>query len=233
MWQTWEDLLFAHWPVSSASIRALIPDELEIDTFDGQAWISIIPFLLSRVRIRCTPRIPLMNKFPEINVRTYVKAKGRSGIYFLSLDAANPLITAIAKQWYRLPYHPASMQFERRGDTIDIRSRRWRSSPAAAQFSAAYRPDSAVFMAQPGTLEHWLTERYTLFCLCRRSKKVYAAYVYHEPWNLQKVFVTLRENTMTHGLFPLPEEPYLCLYSRGVQSIVWPIRNIEARGGPS
>ncbi|MFD2371554.1 YqjF family protein [Brevibacillus sp. GCM10020057] len=231
MWQTWEHLLFAHWPVPCDLLRPLIPAEIEVDTFDGQAWISIIPFLLTGVRIRFTPRIPFTHTFPEINVRTYVKAGGKSGIYFLSLDAANPLMTTIAKKWYRLPYHPATMQFRHRGEEIDVQSRRWRSPLATGRFSAVYRPDSAMFMPRPGSLEHWLTERYTLFCQCARSKKIYGADVYHEPWKLQKAAVTFRENTMTHNFFSLAGYPPLCLYARGVQSIIWPIREAQKRGG--
>lgn len=233
MWQTWEHLLFANWPVPPALLRPLIPAQIEVDTFDGQAWVTIIPFLLSGVRIRSAPRIPLMHTFPEINVRTYVRAGGKRGIYFLSLDAANPLITSIAKKWYRLPYHPATMQFQRRGDEIDVQSRRWRSSSAAGQFSATYRPDSSLFLPQPGSLEHWLTERYTLFCQCARSQKIYGADVYHEPWKVKKAAATLRENTLAHSFLSLERDPHLCLYARGVQSIIWPIREVKTRGGPS
>lgn len=223
MTQTWEHLLFAHWAIHPSVLRPLVPAELELDTYDGNAWLGIIPFLLTGVRIRRMPPVPFTTRFPEINVRTYVKRKGRAGIYFLSLDASNWLVTTIAKKWYRLPYYPASIHFRTSSDSIDFQSRRL-TSPAAKGFSVSYRPDSDVFFAEKGSLEHWLTERYTLFCDCKTTRNMYSADVYHEPWKLQKAAVQYRENTLTEHLFPSAEHPGLFLYSRGVQSFVWPIR---------
>lgn len=231
MTQTWEHLLFAHWEIPPDLLRPLIPDTLEIDTFEGSGWISVIPFRMSGVRLRCLPPIPYTTSFPEINVRTYVKAAGRSGIYFLSLDASNPLITTIAKKWYRLPYHQASMDFRLNRESIEIQSRRVGSDAGAERFSATYRPESDVFLAKQGTLEYWLTERYILFCECMRSKRIYGANVYHEPWQLQHVSVQIEHNSLSKQRIPLTERPHLALYARGVQSIIWPIEKIHAESG--
>lgn len=231
MTQTWEHLLFAHWAIPPAMIRPLVPDFLEIDTYEGSGWISIIPFRMTGVRLRCFPPVPFTSTFPEINVRTYVKAAGRTGIYFLSLDASNPLMTTIAKKWYRLPYYQASMDFQMNRQSIEIHSRRVGSQAQAERFSAAYRPDSDVFLAKPGTLEHWLTERYTLFCECMRTKRLHGADVYHEPWQLQKATVQIDQNSLSKQQISLTEPPHLTLYARGVQSIIWPIQKIRAEGG--
>ncbi|MGG1661069.1 YqjF family protein [Brevibacillus sp. NRS-1366] len=224
MTQTWEHLLFIHWAVSPEALRGLIPNELEIDTYDGKAWIGILPFLLSGVRIRRMPTVPYTSAFPEINVRTYVKTKQKSGIYFLSLDASNPLITSIAKRWYRLPYFLADMQFATTMNRIEFESRRLRGNGQSVVFSGSYEPIGLPIHVKKGTLEHWLTERYTLFCQCGRSNQIFYADVYHEPWVLQQTKAQIRENTMTQRLsIPLGEQPDLSFYARGVQSYVWPI----------
>lgn len=228
MTQTWEHLLFIHWAVSPDVLRSLIPNELEIDTYDGMAWIGILPFLLTGVRIRRMPTVPFTSTFPEINVRTYVKTKQKSGIYFLSLDASNPLVTGIAKRWYRLPYFLADMQFTRTKEGIAFASQRVRAKEEPVIFSGSYQPIRQPIQAKHGTLEHWLTERYTLFCQCSSSRRIFFADVYHEPWALQQVDARIRENTMTTGLsIPLGEQPDVMFYARGVQSYVWPITKLE------
>jgi len=228
MTQTWEHLLFVHWAVSPSLLRGLIPNELEVDTFNGMAWLGIIPFLMSGVRLRRMPIVPFTSTFPEINVRTYVKAKQKAGVYFLSLDASNPLITAIAKQWYRLPYSHANMRFSRQGQTIDFESRRIDKNSPSVQFSGKYEASGQLIAAAAGTIENWLTERYTLFCQCSRSNRLYYADVYHEPWVLQKASVHMRENTMTNSLsIPLAINPDYAFYARGVQSYIWPITRLN------
>ncbi|MFA4133034.1 MULTISPECIES: YqjF family protein [unclassified Brevibacillus] len=227
MTQTWEHLLFLHWAISPASIKALIPAGLELDTYDGKAWISIIPFLLSGVRLRRMPSVPFTTTFPEINVRTYVKAKGKTGVYFLSLDTSNPLVIKIAKFWYRLPYYRAQMAFHRQADRIDFTSRRLSGLSQTPSFKGSYQPLSDKFFAKEGTLVHWLTERYTLFCRCDRTKQLMFADVVHEPWQLQETAFHIRENVMTENLsISLTDTPHLALYARGVQSLIWPIRSL-------
>src|SRR6266704_6531932 len=103
MAQRWHDLLFAHWPVPAGELQHLIPTPLTIDTFDGQAWLAVVPFRMSGVRLRGTPAVPWLSAFPELNVRTYVKCEGRPGVWFFSLDAGNPLAVAIARAWFHLP----------------------------------------------------------------------------------------------------------------------------------
>jgi uncharacterized protein YqjF (DUF2071 family) len=224
MTQTWEHLLFAHWPISSNIIRRLIPDGLEIDTFDGQAWISVIPFLMSGIRLRFLPIIPYTSTFPEINVRTYVKANNKPGVFFITLDAANSLALHIAKIWYHLPYYKAKMSFQDKGQNIEFWSRRLDSSHSEIKFHGNYRPISPPFAAQKGTIEHWLTERYIFYCRSSYNNKIYYGEVYHEPWELQTAEAEISSNTMTQALHPtLPQIPALLQYSRGVQALIWPL----------
>ena len=227
MTQTWEHLLFAHWAVSPDQVRSLIPAGLELDTYGGHAWISVIPFLLTGVRLRRLFPVPYVTSFPEINVRTYVKAGEKAGVYFLSLDTSHLLVTKIAKYWYRLPYYPARMDFRAEQNQIDFQSRRLSACGASPVFHGSYWPVSEPILARSGTLEHWLTERYTLYCQCKRTNQLHYADVYHEPWLLQTAAARFRENSM-----PMPfsldvkEQPDLMLYARGVQSFVWPLQKL-------
>src|SRR5690606_38103898 len=112
----WDDLLFEHWRVPRELLRPLVPSALEIDTFDGSAWIGVVPFLMRGVRLRGTPPLPWVSRFPELNVRTYVTFGGRPGVWFFSLDAAQPLAVWAARRSFHLDYRHAAMTCEREGE---------------------------------------------------------------------------------------------------------------------
>ena len=224
MTQTWHNLLFAHWPVSPDALRPIVPSKLEIDTFGGSAWLGIIPFRLSAIRLNGFPEVPLVARFPEINVRTYVSAGGKPGVFFLSLDTDNLFTVAVGKQWFRLPYFRSRIIFLERGGAIRFVNRRTERNAPQANFSAIYRPCSPAFTAQPGTLEHWLTERYCYYALNRRQD-LYRCDIHHPPWRLQRAWATIRENTMalSHGV-ELPQiEPFL-LYAHWMKALIWSIK---------
>jgi uncharacterized protein YqjF (DUF2071 family) len=226
MAQTWHNLLFAHWPVPLAALRPLVPAPLEIDTFDGQAWIGIVAFRLSRVRLRGLPPVAGLHAFPEINVRTYVRVNGKPGVLFLSLDANNRPAMALARPWFHLAYRFSAIRFEAEGDTIRFESR---CPTAPAGFSATYQPTAAPAPASPGTLPHWLTERYCYYSV-PRAGRAYRCDIHHEPWPLQPATATIEENTMAaaHGL-PLPAIAPILHYARQMQAVVWPIRRLAGR----
>jgi len=225
MTQTWEHLLFANWPVPADAIRRLIPEELEVDTYDGQAWISVIPFLMSGIRLRVCPVIPYTSTFTEINVRTYVKSKTQAGVFFLTLDASNPLVTRIAKAWYRLPYYHAKMSFQQQREQIEFRSSRMGFVPA--DFYGRYRPVDKCFHPREGTIEHWLTERYIHYCKCAATSQVFHGEVFHQPWKLQEAKAEIDINTMTQNLnITLSNQPTLVYYSRGVEALIWPSKRL-------
>ncbi|MFD0693324.1 YqjF family protein [Paenibacillus sp. GCM10027628] len=226
MTQTWEHLLFAHWPVAPQTISKFIPGDLEIDTFDGQAWIGVIPFLMSGIRLRALPPIPLMSAFPEINVRTYVKTDQGSGVYFITLDASNPFVVGVAKLWYRLPYFFADLTFTHKRDSMEFKGQRLPFTRKAESFYGLYGPGSDPFVPQAGTLEHWLTERY--FFYCSNAGGIFQGEVLHEPWKLQSAVTMISQNTMTQSLhLHLPETPAVMHYARGVQSLIGPIRKFR------
>src|ERR1700676_22957 len=163
MAQSWHDLLFAHWRIDRALLRPHIPTALHIDAFAGQAWIAVVPFRMSGVRLRWTPPLPWLSAFPELNVRTYVSAEGKPGVWFFSLDAGNPMAVTIARAWFHLPYFRARMKCEERDGGIHYASVRTHPGAPPGIFEGNYRPAREIFEPCPGTLEHFLTERYCLY----------------------------------------------------------------------
>jgi uncharacterized protein YqjF (DUF2071 family) len=212
MAQTWDDLLFAHWRVPYEPVRALVPPDLELDRFEGDVWLGITPFCLTRVRVRGTLPVPRLSSFPELNVRTYVTAGGRPGIWFFSLDCASPVAVEVARRLYRLPYHRARMRVERAGGRIRYSSARSERSGGPVVFTADYGPVGEDFTAQPGTLDHFLTERYCLYAA--DGRRVYRADIHHPPWPLHRAEARIELNTMAPAGVELGGEPLLHFAAR-------------------
>jgi uncharacterized protein YqjF (DUF2071 family) len=230
MTQVWHDLLFAHWPVPLAALRPLIPAALEVDTFDGQAWLGVVPFGMDRVYPRRAFPVPWLSRFLELNVRTYVRVADRPGVYFFSLDAANPVAVQVARRWFQLPYYHAQMQLQR-GRRAQLSYHSYRIHPGAvpAEFKGQYQPVGAVFTARPGSLEAWLTERYCLYTVNRHGQ-VFRGEIHHAPWPLQNAAAEIAINTMVlpHGL-RLPDEgrrPTLLQYAQRLETLEWPIARV-------
>jgi uncharacterized protein YqjF (DUF2071 family) len=190
MHQTWVDLLFAHWPIAADLLRRWVPEPLSINTFDGTAWLAVTPFRIEGLRARGLPALPGLSSFPELNVRTYVAA-AKPGVYFFSLDAGNPLAVAFARRFYDLPYFSAEMRAGAFGNGVFYRSRRRRGG---AELEAHYEPSGDAFRSAPGTLEHFLTERYCLYTV--KGAKVFRTDIDHVPWPLQPAKAEFRRNTM-------------------------------------
>ncbi|WP_232463391.1 YqjF family protein [Tumebacillus avium] len=221
MTQTWENLLFAHWPVNAAVLRQLVPATLELDTYDDQAWIGIVPFQMSNIHARGIPPIPGTAAFPELNVRTYVKHGGKAGVYFFSLDAANRLAVATARRFFHLPYFNAEMSVQvDEQSRVNYASRRTHRDAPPAVFQADYRPVSAVWHSQPGTLDHWLTERYCLYTTYQNT--VYCGEIHHLPWPLQHAEAEIRANTM----FEVPDGAPLLQFAQKLVTLIWPLHKL-------
>ena len=215
--QTWRDLLFAHWPVPSEVLRSVVPPALPIDSWEGEAWIAVAPFEVTGLRLRGTPPPPVLSRFAETNVRTYTTVDGRPGVYFLSLDAASTVAVMAARASYRLPYFRARMAIERSGGEITYRSTRVRG---AASLRARYRPTGPAFQARPGTLEHFLIERYCLYTV--DGGRVRRADIHHPPWDLQPAEAQFAENTMTAAAgVALPAREPLLHYAERQDVVVW------------
>jgi uncharacterized protein len=220
----WHDLLFLHWPIRPDVIRPMIPRPLDLDTFDGWCWIGVVPFRMTGVRPRYFP-LPLA--FPELNVRTYVKTPGRSGVWFFSLDAASWIAVRAARAWYGLPYYDARMSVQMEGDAIRYQSARIHNRAAPTEFSASYRPTAPAYRAAAGTLDHWLTERYCLYVTGKRDRIFYGD-IHHETWPLQPTEVELRENTMTRQIgIELPDTKPISYFARYQSVVAWPLMAID------
>jgi uncharacterized protein len=226
MGQSWVDLLFAHWEVPESALRATVPARIPIDTFQGSAWIGITPFEVVGAHPRAVPPLPWLSRFPELNVRTYTTIDGHPGIWFFSLDAARAAAAAGARITYQLPYRHARMTIGRAGSRIEYRSRA-RSAPAALR--ATYEPSGPPTHAAPGTLEHFLTERYCLYTV-DRNDRLRRADIHHPPWPLQAARADLAENTMTEPLgIRLPDRDPLLHYAARQDVLVWPLAPVTPR----
>lgn len=215
--QVWHDLLFLHWPVPAALLRPRIPAELSVDEYAGSAWVAVTPFWMSDIGFRYWPGIPLATRFPELNVRTYVRLGDRPGVWFFSLDAASSLGVLGARWLYGLPYRRARMRCAADGDAITYRS----SRGSKARFEARYEPTGPVALTVPGSLEHWLTERYCLYAQTNGGP-VYRAEIHHVPWPLQSASATIQRNEMLEAAeLDVGGSPALAHFSRRLEVIVW------------
>lgn len=231
MAQQWLDLLFAHWPIPVETMRALVPPQLPLDAWDGMAWVGVVPFRMQGVRPRLHPPVPWLSAFPELNVRTYVKVRDRgiekAGVYFFSLEAANPVAVAIARTTFKLPYFNARMSLVETDGTIHYRSRRIHRHAPAADFVGSYRPTGAVSQSQPGTIDAWLTERYALYTVGRWGQ-AYIGEIHHVPWPLQPALAAMQVNTMAAASnLTLPAIPPILHFARHLNVVVWPLRPVE------
>lgn len=221
----WHDLLFMHWPFPAAALRPMIPSGLDLDTFGGQAWLGVVPFRMTGIRHRLGPALPWVSAFAELNVRTYVTAGGRPGVWFVSLDAANPLAVRAARWRFRLPYFDARMAADPDGtDGVRYASERTHRGAPPAGFAARYRPTGSACRSAAGTLEHWLTERYCLYA-ADAGGRVFRGEIDHPPWPLQPAKADVERNTMAGQIgVRLPDAPPLLHFARRVDAVAWGLR---------
>lgn len=201
---TWDTLAFLHWPVPPSALEPTLPPGLELDTFEGEAWLGVVPFAMRRTRFDYTPSMPTATDFLELNLRTYVRRGDRAGVWFYSLDAASLLAVRGARLGFALPYFDARMDLEpdAGGGAASYRSTRTHRGAPSASFDGSYTPTGPAVSAAEGSLEHFLTERYCLFA--QRGHGVRIALrggllrgdIAHDPWPLQPAEAELRTNDM-------------------------------------
>jgi uncharacterized protein len=220
MGQTWRELLFAHWAVDPAAVRRVVPPPLELDLRDGHAWVGVTPFGVTGLRGQGMAPIPRLSSFLEVNVRTYVVAGGRPGIYFFSLDASSSAAVTAARRGYRLPYFKADISAEHRGQALRYRSRRVSSDGPPAELDIEYEPTGGRLPVEEGSLERWLAERYCLYTLDARGR-VLRGNIHHTPWPLQPATAEIAVNTMGHQVgLDLGERPVLH-YAARLDVLLW------------
>ncbi|HEX8499471.1 MAG TPA: DUF2071 domain-containing protein [Pyrinomonadaceae bacterium] len=226
MRQWWGKLLFMHWPVAVSALRPLVPPQLSIDTFEGQAWVGVVPFKMWGVRPYFTPPVPGLNSFLELNVRTYVNYRGVPGVWFFSLDINSPFARWGGRQFFFLPYHSAEMSFGQRGDFIDYASRRVGGDAPAAEFRAGWAVGAGLPQAEPDSLDFFLTERYCLYSTYR--EQLFRCRVFHEPWPLRAAEVASYDSTMLEALgLAQPAGAPLLHYAEELKVDIWPLLRVE------
>ena len=230
--QTWESLLFLHWRVPAAALRPLIPAALEIDTFDGDAWVGLVPFTMRGVRLSWLPPVPGTSDFHETNLRTYVHHRGADpGVWFFTLEAAAWLPVQVARAGWHLPYHHARMSLSRGADgVIDYASDRRAPPPLPAHCKVRYEPTGAPGAAVPGTLEHFLAERYLLY-VDRGGGRLQRGAVHHPPYPLQGAKVHAWEESILAacGVERPPGEP-IAHYASRVDVEIFDLEDLRAPG---
>ncbi|MBD5778912.1 DUF2071 domain-containing protein [Pelagicoccus sp. NFK12] len=211
--QVWRDLLFLHWEMDVKDLRPLIPASLDIDTFDGKAWIAVVPFSMQGVAPRACPKPKSVSDFPEINIRTYVVKDGMPGVWFFSLDIPNRLPVWIARRFFHLPYFLADMTVQHRNNHTYYRSdRRDRS------FEASFH-GLQTHQAVSGSFETWASERYCFYAQSDKGK-LYRAEVQHPQWPLMTAQCEIHKNSMLDA-FPVGEQHSSILYSKSLPVVAW------------
>jgi hypothetical protein len=227
MTQRWNDLLLAHWAVPAATIAPLLPEGLEVEEFQGSAWLGAVPFWMDRIKIRGVPPIPGARSFPDLILRTYVRDvySGAQGVYCFSLDSSNLLAVAAARMFFHLPCHWSEMRLEQRSERdFSFYSRRLMSGRPAI-FKARYRglgPTRKLAEMRSGTLEYYLTERYCLFSRNRAGQAI-RANLHHIPWPLEEAEAEIERNDLAESIgIRLPDQEPVLHYTRRMAVYVWP-----------
>jgi len=225
MHQVWGKLLFMHWRIDANLLRPLIPDGLEIDTFDGSAWIAVTPFTMWDIRglPPFLPPVPGFSSMHELNVRTYVHLNKVPGVWFFSLDCDSAAATLAARTLYFLPYYKAEIDLEDNKGTIDYSLVRTDNPPAELQ--ATWKIGEVIPRSRPGSLEFFLTERYCLYS--ESDDALHRARIHHQPWSLQRAELVSFKSTMIESLgLPTPTGDPLLHYSEKISVYIWPLKTV-------
>ncbi|MCR8656766.1 DUF2071 domain-containing protein [Paenibacillus sp. T3-5-0-4] len=231
MHQIWNDVLFAHWPIPIEKLQEIVPSCLPLDSYDGQAWISVVPCLMSGVRPRFIPAVPYLSQFPQINVRTYVTLNGKPGVYFFSLDADQSIVVELARIGFKLPYLRASIEYNSdENHNVSYYSTRRDSRANSEQFQASYRPIDEVTISEPESLEYWLTERYCLYSV-DTTGRVYRGEIDHCRWPLQRAEAEIEINSLlsSYGIELSQRKPHLH-FAKKLHVHAWLLESCQTDG---
>ena len=201
------------------ALRPHVPSALEVDTFDGDAYLGVTPFRVANLRLRGLPPVPLLSSFLELNCRTYVRHGEKAGIWFFSLDASSRFAVEGARRLYKLPYFRAAMSPPPRFSSVRLEGADERA------WLATYRPEGAAAPAEPGTLEHFLAERYCLYAV-DEAGVLHSADIHHPPWPLQDATAEIARNTIPPEGLEVDGEPHL-MYSARQNVVIWPLEPVD------
>src|SRR2546425_2766313 len=217
--QEWHHVLFLHWPVDAGALRPLVPEPLEIETREGSAWITVLPFAMRRLRLRGLPALPSLSSFPQLNVRTYVTLDDRPGVFLLRVAVGSFLAATFARRLFHLPYEWARVTLRKEGDAwlFTCRPRAGQQTGAGARaisFAVRYRPEGSAFDPAHGSLEHWLSERFCYYA-AGPDGRIDRGEIDHPPWSLQRARVDILESVWPEASgIESGGAPALAYYSR-------------------
>ncbi|MDA0347288.1 MAG: DUF2071 domain-containing protein [Verrucomicrobia bacterium] len=212
--QRWLNLAFIHWEIDPAQLRSKIPAQLEIDLFEGKAWIGIVPFDMKGVTFRGLPPVSAFSDFPEINVRTYVECEGKKGVWFFSLDVPKQFAVWTARTFFHLPYRRAKVEVIEQGQSVY-----YSHHMKHCAFEATYKP-TQTHQWDKNSFETWATERYCLYCQSKRGQ-LYRTEVHHPQWPLEKAEISFQKNTLLDD-FEIGNQHPSVLFSRSIDVIAYP-----------
>jgi uncharacterized protein len=225
--QTWRQLAFLHWSVDPVALAALLPAGIELDTWEGKAYVGLVPFAVRRSRPAFLPPVPLTADFSELNLRTYVHRRGRNpGVWFFSLDATSRLAVWGARAIYRLPYFQATIAMAISDGATSFSSLRG-TGAGRPRFACSYAATSAASEAAPGTLEFFLIERYLLYSA--GGGYLRKARVWHRPYPLATARIDdLREDvSAAAGIEIQPDQAPIAHYAEGLDVQIYPPSLVE------
>jgi len=227
MRMAWSHALLLHWPFPTKVVRRLVPEDLEIDTHDGRAWVSILHYRVRGVRPIMGPSIPWFSSFLQIDVRTYVRHNGEPGVFFFSLDASNPVAVWLARTVFRLPYFRAEMQLRRKGESFRLSCQRTHQGARRGEFECLWTPREPLLAAERDEFTAYVTERNRLFA--PHAGKVLTCSVQHDPWPLRRARLAALETTLFEATgLPEPDAPPIAHHCDGLGLEIWPLREISA-----
>lgn len=218
--QEWRDVFFLHWPAPLDWIRQQLPQDLELDIVDGQAWVSFVGFRLQNVRLRCWPALPFCSQMVELNFRTYVRYRDEPAICFLTMHADHRWMVEAARWLTPLPYALATLNYNTEG--ADCRFSCQPQASRSVLLRAQFRLGKACAAAEADSLDAWLTERYVAY-VANAKGRLYRMAVWHEPWQLREIAV----GHCDHNLEKLPGLLSRCHYSAGVSALLWPFEPVD------
>lgn len=226
MYQSWRTLLFLHWEFPVEVLAPLLPAGLTLDTYEGRAFVGLVPFTMRGVRPAGLPAVAPLSNFHETNVRTYVHREGKDpGVWFFSLDAANRLAVKLARAWFKLPYHFARMELTNEGSSHSYRSERRWPAPVPARCAVRCSPRGEAAASMPGTLQHFLVERYFLYTV--HGGGLWSGQVHHAPYQVRGAEVEgLDESLLAAAGLTRPAVPPLVHFSDGVDVDVFRLTRV-------
>lgn len=230
MFQRWRHLLFLHWEFEPERVQATLPDGLYVDTFNGRAYIGIVPFFMRDVRPVFLPAVPRISNFLELNLRTYVfDTHGTPGVWFYCLDASQWLAVEIAKKFFGLPYYHSEMEAKKVGNGEIIYSAQRRNAPSRLRSAFRYRGSGPLRNAEAGSLEFFLIERYILFSYFAKQEKLMVGRVHHQPYPLLNAEVLEWDDRLfeINGLKRPGRQPDHIILSPGVDVDIFSVQSAD------